>query len=469
MRSFELGSVRNRLPFRGIMEFSVKRYSKTIRSLLIFATKLAQDVTVPAGLPLVLEENVRAAASAFSQDPTSGTAASLLHELFTSACPDRTVGVIAWFSRLFAFSSGRFKFKAVSNTVVHLIYGIRSLVAKAVINKLPDATGLYDLIKFPSSSRTPFHHLVNLSFLAKHMESVRSGPSVFTSICADRLVLAEGGQIIERLDLEQLVRYHLSRAQTIMEVLTSGVCLPDLVRSTTTTSTSQRAKQNPEPNLHYAAMVLQAAIGVSLDGPGPGDYSPEQRAAAAVYLDNVSKFKTSLLVLVHVLGGQPARIPELLRATFHGDEPTMDVLPDGTTCLHQRYHKSLAVTGKEVDVYRFLPPTVTSIALRYEVVVRPVEEVILFTLHGMRDGVLDRMDRSLFSVKGAPMTPDDACHRFNLATLSVKMNMTSSQYRHVAIYYGRHLYVCTFKKKHYFRVDYFDRISTNTFTPIIAS
>jgi hypothetical protein len=72
--------------------------------------------------------------------------------------------------------------------------------------------------------------------------------------------------------------------------------------------------------------------------------------------------------LIHITGGQPARIPEILtvrhRNSSH-DEPRNIFIEDGLVTFVTHYHKGYAISGEQKIIHRYLLYEVSLIVVRY--------------------------------------------------------------------------------------------------------
>ena len=99
--------------------------------------------------------------------------------------------------------------------------------------------------------------------------------------------------------------------------------------------------------------------------------------AILTYLHHVRSFLTKLLLLMHITGGQPARITELLtvqhRNTVH-DVPRNIFIEHGLVSFVTRYHKGFSVSAEFKIIHRFLPSEVGLLLVRYLWLVLPFVE-----------------------------------------------------------------------------------------------
>jgi hypothetical protein len=76
------------------------------------------------------------------------------------------------------------------------------------------------------------------------------------------------------------------------------------------------------------------------------------------YLTSVRTFLTKLLLLIHITGGQPARIPEILTVRHHNssyNKPRNIFVEDGLVTFVTRYHKKYTISGEHKIIHRHLP------------------------------------------------------------------------------------------------------------------
>jgi superfamily II DNA or RNA helicase len=100
-------------------------------------------------------------------------------------------------------------------------------------------------------------------------------------------------------------------------------------------------------------------------------------SSVQTYLASVRTFLTKLLLLIHITGGQPARIPEILtvrhRNSSH-DEPRNIFVEDGLVTFVTRYHKGYTISGEHKIIHRHLPHQVSLIVVQYLWLVLPLVE-----------------------------------------------------------------------------------------------
>jgi hypothetical protein len=99
-----------------------------------------------------------------------------------------------------------------------------------------------------------------------------------------------------------------------------------------------------------------------------------KQVAVRQYLRQVDQFLESLLLLVHLTGGQPARGTELLslrhRNTTHAIRRSI-FIEDGLVTFVTFYHKGYSITGSTKIIHRYLPREVGELVLYYLWLVEP--------------------------------------------------------------------------------------------------
>lgn len=92
------------------------------------------------------------------------------------------------------------------------------------------------------------------------------------------------------------------------------------------------------------------------------------------WLRQVAAFRSKLLVLMHMTGGQPARGPEILsvrhRNTVQGGHRNL-FIEDGMVVFVTRYHKGYEVKGDVKIIHRYLPREVGELVVWYLWLVLP--------------------------------------------------------------------------------------------------
>ena len=94
---------------------------------------------------------------------------------------------------------------------------------------------------------------------------------------------------------------------------------------------------------------------------------------ATGYLADHDQFLSTLLLLIHITSGQPARGPELLSIKVCNTESTIRNIhiSHGRLCTLTQYNKSLASVQQAFYIIRFPPLVVSEILYRYLVCIRP--------------------------------------------------------------------------------------------------
>ena len=92
------------------------------------------------------------------------------------------------------------------------------------------------------------------------------------------------------------------------------------------------------------------------------------------YLDVIQTFLQRLLLLIYIIGGQPARGIELLtlqwRNSQHGIQRNI-FLKNGLATFVTSYYKGYSITGSTKIIYRYLPPEVSELLIYYLQLVVP--------------------------------------------------------------------------------------------------
>jgi hypothetical protein len=99
-----------------------------------------------------------------------------------------------------------------------------------------------------------------------------------------------------------------------------------------------------------------------------------RRKAAEQYLHQVNMFLELLLLLIHILGGQPARGTELLslqlRNTVHGLRRNI-FAENGLVGFVTFYHKGYSVSGSTKIIHRYLPEAISELLIYYAWLIQP--------------------------------------------------------------------------------------------------
>ena len=113
-------------------------------------------------------------------------------------------------------------------------------------------------------------------------------------------------------------------------------------------------------------------------GKSRGDELPTwKRNAALAYEEEVEKFLESLLFLIHVTSGQPARATELM-CLRHSNSQVSGLrnvfVENGNVSTVTRYHKGMSITGSIKLVHRFLPGQIGKMLVYYLWLVLPFRQ-----------------------------------------------------------------------------------------------
>lgn len=121
-----------------------------------------------------------------------------------------------------------------------------------------------------------------------------------------------------------------------------------------------------------------------------GDSHSWDQGAVLSYVQQASAFLRSLLLLIHMTGGQPARGSELLVLRWRNSE-TCDVrnitIENGMVCFVTSYYKNYSTTNSTKIIHRYLPAEVGELLVYYIWLVIPFLEQlhILNPLSGICD------------------------------------------------------------------------------------
>jgi hypothetical protein len=95
------------------------------------------------------------------------------------------------------------------------------------------------------------------------------------------------------------------------------------------------------------------------------------------WFSRLTYFLEKLLILIHIMGGQPARAKELLSIRYCNIEKgghRSIFIEDGLLTIVTYYHKGYNITGMENIIHRYLPEEVGDILLLYIWLVLPLRE-----------------------------------------------------------------------------------------------
>jgi superfamily II DNA helicase RecQ len=172
---------------------------------------------------------------------------------------------------------------------------------------------------------------------------------------------------------------------------------------------------------------------------------PQFRTAAIdMYLNQVDDFRKLLLVLVHLLGGQPARTTEILSIrhmnTSYGGRRNIFII-HGQVAMLCLYHKGYSLHGQTKMIYRYLPYEVGILLVQYLVFVLPFAQMLQ-----LRAGLGTALSPFLWSTalvrhdhSSAEIWSSDkmrrTLQRFAERYIGTPLNISS--WRHIAIAIGR--------------------------------
>jgi hypothetical protein len=86
------------------------------------------------------------------------------------------------------------------------------------------------------------------------------------------------------------------------------------------------------------------------------------------YLAHIRTFLTKLFLLIHIIRGQLARIPEILTIRHHNsshDESRNIFIKDGLVTFMTRYHKGYVISEEQKIIHHYLLYEVSLIVVRY--------------------------------------------------------------------------------------------------------
>jgi hypothetical protein len=108
-----------------------------------------------------------------------------------------------------------------------------------------------------------------------------------------------------------------------------------------------------------------------------GSQSGINRKEVERYMDWVIEFREKLIVLMHIVGGQPARGPEILSVrhsnTVKGGHRNI-FIEDGMVVFATRYYKGYNVSGDVKVIHRYLPREVGELLVWYMWLVLPFQQ-----------------------------------------------------------------------------------------------
>jgi hypothetical protein len=171
------------------------------------------------------------------------------------------------------------------------------------------------------------------------------------------------------------------------------------------------------------------------------------------YFSTIYEFLEKLLILFHLLGGQPARAPEILSVRCFNsiNSNTRNIFfDDELISFVTFYHKGFAISGSTKIIHRYLPREIGELLVYYQWLILPFQQRIALTI------LENPMSEYLFqksSGSSKPPTTIDSdqfrgiLRRETLSGLGIALN--PSQYRHIAIGISRKF----LDKPHHFQPD----------------
>lgn len=97
------------------------------------------------------------------------------------------------------------------------------------------------------------------------------------------------------------------------------------------------------------------------------------------YMSRVVEFRQRLLVLFHIIGGQPARGPEILSVRHSNSSKGQHrniFVEDELVVFVTRYHKGYHVFGSVKIIHRYIPRAVSELFVYYQWLVKPFQDLI---------------------------------------------------------------------------------------------
>jgi superfamily II DNA helicase RecQ len=166
-------------------------------------------------------------------------------------------------------------------------------------------------------------------------------------------------------------------------------------------------------------------------------------AAARRYEDAVQRFLESLLVLVHIASGQPARRTELLGLRWCNRQADVRslFLHDGHAVFILAYHKSMNLTNASRYPVRALLPAVAALAVRYLVLVIPFRRWLARSVAGGGGGDVRRLQAEagwiseyLWADGGIVWSPDRLTRVLaSRSRLAIGIELTVQGWRQIAV------------------------------------
>jgi hypothetical protein len=88
------------------------------------------------------------------------------------------------------------------------------------------------------------------------------------------------------------------------------------------------------------------------------------KSEVKIYMTQIARFRENLLILMHIIGGQPARGPKILNIrhsnTVKGEYRNI-FIEDQLIVFITRYHKKYNISGDVKIIYRYLPRAVRAL------------------------------------------------------------------------------------------------------------
>ena len=168
------------------------------------------------------------------------------------------------------------------------------------------------------------------------------------------------------------------------------------------------------------------------------------------YEQKVESFLETLLFLVHVTSGQPARGPEILSLRHSNSQVGAHrniFVEEGVVSTVTRYHKGYSVTGSFKIIHRFLPREVGEMLVYYIWLVLPFRQ----QLDGLTSQRHERPSPFIWAHKNDFKKHWDTAHLTKVISDAfqplVEGKIGVADYRHIAIAVAReHLPHCGFKR-----------------------
>ncbi len=110
-----------------------------------------------------------------------------------------------------------------------------------------------------------------------------------------------------------------------------------------------------------------------------GQDHPYRAEAVQEYQQRVEQFQEKLLLIMHMVGGQPARATELIGLRYANTKQggLRNIFIDhGIMAFVTTYHKNYRQTGKMKIIHRYLPKEVGELLLRYLWLVLPFWQAV---------------------------------------------------------------------------------------------